>query len=180
MDLQTELESTLEDKGGLNRSLSITIPVETVDEQINNRLQSLTKSAKINGFRPGKIPLKVIRNRFLSQVEAEVAGELIQNNFYRVVMDKELKPAGNPEIDGGVTNEMPHKAKISLTMREFKYRNGLSSENLRSEIQQHLSGKYPGVFISVEKDAKGPAVGYPVNIEISGRDYQKLIITAQE
>ncbi|MBL6692847.1 MAG: efflux RND transporter permease subunit [Flavobacteriaceae bacterium] len=88
--------------------------------------------------------------------------------------------AGNPEIDGGVTNEMPHKAKISLTMREFKYRNGLSSENLRSEIQQHLSGKYPGVFISVEKDAKGPAVGYPVNIEISGRDFQKLIKTAQE
>ena len=88
--------------------------------------------------------------------------------------------AGNPEIDGGVTNEMPHKAKISLTMREFKFRNGLSSENLRSEIQQFLSGKYPGVFISVEKDANGPPVGYPVNIEISGRDYEKLILTAQK
>ncbi len=88
--------------------------------------------------------------------------------------------AGNPEIDGGVTNEMPHKAKISLTMREFKFRNGLSSENLRSEIQQFLSGKYPGVAISVEKDANGPPVGYPVNIEISGRDYEKLILTAQK
>ena len=88
--------------------------------------------------------------------------------------------AGNPEIDGGVTNEMPHKAKISLTMREFKFRNGLSSENLRSEIQQFLSGKYPGVSISVEKDANGPPVGYPVNIEISGRDYEKLILTAQK
>ena len=88
--------------------------------------------------------------------------------------------AGNPEIDGGVTNEMPHKAKISLTMREFKFRKGLSSENLRSEIQQFLSGKYPGVSISVEKDANGPPVGYPVNIEISGRDYEKLILTAQK
>ncbi|MEK9604245.1 MAG: efflux RND transporter permease subunit [Flavobacteriaceae bacterium] len=87
--------------------------------------------------------------------------------------------AGNPEMDGGVTNEMPHKAKISLTMREFKFRNGLSSESLRSEIQQFLSGRYPGVFISVEKDANGPPVGYPVNIEISGRDYEKLIQTAQ-
>jgi len=87
--------------------------------------------------------------------------------------------AGNPEIDGGVTNEMPHKAKISLTMREFKFRNGLSSEGLRSEIQQYLSGKYPGLSVSVEKDAKGPPVGYPVNIEISGRDYRKLIQTAQ-
>ena len=87
--------------------------------------------------------------------------------------------AGNPEIDGGVTNEMPHKAKISLTMREFKFRNGLSSETLRSEIQQSLSGKYPGVSISVEKDANGPPVGYPVNIEITGREYGDLILTAQ-
>ena len=88
--------------------------------------------------------------------------------------------AGNPEIDGGVTNEMPHKGKITLTMREFKYRNGLSSEILRSEIQKELKGKYPGVAISVEKDANGPPVGYPINIEISGRNYEKLIKTAKE
>ena len=88
--------------------------------------------------------------------------------------------AGNPEIDGGVTNEMPHKGKITLTMREFKFRNGLSSENLRSEIQKELKGKYPGVSISVEKDANGPPVGYPINIEISGRNYEKLIETAKQ
>jgi len=99
LDVQTELESTLENKGGLSRSLRITIPAETVDEQINSRLQSLSHTTKINGFRPGKIPLKVIRNRFLTQVEQEVAGELIQTNFYRAVMDNDLKPAGNPEID---------------------------------------------------------------------------------
>jgi multidrug efflux pump subunit AcrB len=88
--------------------------------------------------------------------------------------------AGNPEIDGGVTNEMPHKGKITLTMREFKYRNGLSSEILRSEIQKELKGKYPGIAISVEKDANGPPVGYPINIEISGRNYDKLIETAKQ
>ena len=75
---------------------------------------------------------------------------------------------------------MPHKGKITLTMREFKYRNGLSSESLRSEIQKELKGKYPGVAISVEKDANGPPVGYPVNIEISGKDYEQLIQTAME
>ena len=88
--------------------------------------------------------------------------------------------AGNPEIDGGVTNEMPHKGKITLTMREFKYRNGLSSEILRSEIQKELKGKYPGIAVSVEKDANGPPVGYPINIEISGRNYDKLIETAKQ
>lgn len=99
MDVQTDVESTLEDKGGLSRSLHITIPVDTVDEQINSRLRSLAHTTKINGFRPGKIPLKVIRNRFLAQVEQEVAGELIQANFYRAVTDKDLKPAGTPDID---------------------------------------------------------------------------------
>jgi multidrug efflux pump len=88
--------------------------------------------------------------------------------------------AGNPETDNGVTNEMPHKAKITLTIREFKYRRGASSESLRSEIQRNLKGKYPGILISVEKDSKGPPVGYPVNIEVSGRDYEKLILNAKK
>ena len=50
---------------------------------------------------------------------------------------------------------MPHKAKITLTMREFKYRAGFSSETLREELQQALAGKFPGVAVSVEKDAAG-------------------------
>jgi multidrug efflux pump subunit AcrB len=88
--------------------------------------------------------------------------------------------AGNPETDNGVTNEMPHKAKITLTIREFKSRRGASSESLRSKIQRNLKGKYPGILISVEKDSKGPPVGYPINIEVSGRDYEKLIISSKK
>ena len=87
--------------------------------------------------------------------------------------------AGNTESDSGPSNEMPHKAKLVLSMREFKFREGLSSEKLRSEIQQKLKSKYPGLSISVEKDQTGPPVGYPINIEISGRDYDQLINTAE-
>ena len=127
-------------------------------------------------------------NTITEKVEADIFSVINQDKYldgnYNYLVENFLAQvgagAGNPEIDGGVTNEMPHKAKISLTMREFKFRNGLSSESLRSEIQQFLSGKYPGVSISVEKDATGPPVGYPVNIEISGRDYEKLIQSAQE
>ena len=127
-------------------------------------------------------------NTITEKVEADIFSVINQDKYldgnYNYLVENFLAQvgagAGNPEIDGGVTNEMPHKAKISLTMREFKFRNGLSSESLRSEIQQFLNGKYPGVSISVEKDATGPPVGYPVNIEISGRDYEKLIQSAQE
>jgi multidrug efflux pump subunit AcrB len=87
--------------------------------------------------------------------------------------------AGNPQTEGGSEAEMPHRGKITATMREFKFRRGFSSENLRREVQQQLAGKFAGVSISVEKDQAGPPLGYPINIEISGDDYASLIEAAE-
>ena len=64
-------------------------------------------------------------------------------------------------------------------MREFKLREGVSSEELRKDIQQQLDGKFPGVSISVEKDANGPPAGYPITIEITGKEYIELVETAK-
>ncbi|MFD1294832.1 efflux RND transporter permease subunit [Lutibacter holmesii] len=87
--------------------------------------------------------------------------------------------AGNPNTDGGSAAEMPHKGKITASMREYKYRKGQDSELLRQKVQTALVGIYPGVLISVEKDANGPPAGSPVNIEIEGKDYNELISTAE-
>ncbi|NNE03669.1 MAG: efflux RND transporter permease subunit [Eudoraea sp.] len=87
--------------------------------------------------------------------------------------------AGNPFTDGGSSAEMPHRGKLTLSMREFKYRNGINTENLRQDIQDALIGIYPGVAISVEKEAVGPPSGYPINIELEGKDYDELINTAE-
>ena len=83
--------------------------------------------------------------------------------------------AGNPQTEGGSEAEMPHRGKITATIREFKFRRGLSSENLRREIQQALAGTFAGVSISVEKDQAGPPLGYPINIEVTGDNYGDLI-----
>ena len=64
-----------------------------------------------------------------------------------------------------------------MTMREFKFRRGMSSEELRKEIQVELIEKFPGIAISVEKDSKD-LQRIPVNIEIYGEDYEQLIETA--
>ena len=88
--------------------------------------------------------------------------------------------AGNPEPGSGSQAEMPHRGKITATMREYKYRRGFSSEVLRSEVQQAFKGKFSGVSISVEKDANGPPVGYPINIELSGENYDELIRVAND
>ncbi|WP_010518739.1 efflux RND transporter permease subunit [Croceivirga radicis] len=87
--------------------------------------------------------------------------------------------AQNPFTEGGSSAEMPHRGKITLSMREFKYRNGLDTEELRLKIQDTLTGVYPGVTISVEKDAVGPPAGYPINLEIAGQNYDTLINTAE-
>ncbi|MBV1923712.1 MAG: efflux RND transporter permease subunit [Flavobacteriaceae bacterium] len=88
--------------------------------------------------------------------------------------------AGNPQTDGGSAAEMPHKGKITASMREYKYRQGEDSELMRQKVQEALVGIFPGVLISVEKDANGPPIGHPINIEIEGNDYNELIATAEE
>lgn len=87
--------------------------------------------------------------------------------------------AGNPQTDGGSTAEIPHKGKITASMREYKYRKGEDSEELRQKVQNALTGIYPGVLISVEKDQNGPPAGAPINIELEGEDYSELIATAE-
>ena len=88
--------------------------------------------------------------------------------------------AGNPQTDGGSAAEMPHRGKVTVSMREYKYRDGRDTEELRSEIQKELTGIYPGVAISVEKDANGPPAGYAISVELEGKDYDELISTAED
>ncbi|MDR5591562.1 efflux RND transporter permease subunit [Christiangramia sp. SM2212] len=88
--------------------------------------------------------------------------------------------AGNPQTDGGSAAEMPHKGKITASMREYKYRRGKDSEILRQKVQEELAGIYPGVLISVEKDQNGPPAGAPINIELEGDDYNELIAVAEQ
>ena len=88
--------------------------------------------------------------------------------------------AGNPQTDGGSAAEMPHKGKITATMREFKFRRGAESKELQAKVQEALKDVYPGVSISVEKDAVGPPAGYPISVQLEGKDYNELIKTAEE
>ncbi|GAA4233622.1 efflux RND transporter permease subunit [Postechiella marina] len=88
--------------------------------------------------------------------------------------------AGNPQTDGGSAAEMPHRSKITATMREYKFRDGADSNELLKKVQEDLKDIYPGIAISVEKDAVGPPAGYPINVELEGDDYAELITTAEK
>lgn len=125
-------------------------------------------------------------NEITKQIEKDVYKVLenyVDETDYNYMVDSSVsqvgRGAGNPQTDGGSSAEMPHKGKITVSLREFKYRRGKDSEELRKEVQAAVQG-YPGVLISVEKDANGPPVGYPVNIEVVGRNYDELIQTAEK
>lgn len=86
--------------------------------------------------------------------------------------------AGNPQTDAGQSNEMPHKGKITLSMREFQFRRGVKSSTVLSEVRNAVKG-FPGASIIVEKDAAGPPTGYPINIELKGEDYEEMLREAE-
>jgi len=87
--------------------------------------------------------------------------------------------AGNPQNNEGVANEMPHKGKVTLSMREFKLRRGVKSSKVLSEIRQAVQD-FSGVTITVEKDQAGPPQGYEINIEIKGDNYEDMLNEAQQ
>jgi trigger factor len=93
------MQISVETTQGLERRLTIKVPAESVESEVKNRLQRLAKTQRINGFRPGKVPVNVIKKRFGQAVRQEVAGEVMQNHFYQAVIQEKLNPAGMPTFD---------------------------------------------------------------------------------
>lgn len=93
------MEVTVEVTEGLERRMKVQVPAERIDEEVDARLKSLRGRAKIDGFRPGKVPLSVVRSKFGGQVRQEVLGEVLQSSFYEAVTQQELRPAGGPRIE---------------------------------------------------------------------------------
>jgi trigger factor len=93
------MQVSVESISKLERRMQVQVPAERVSQEIATRLKNLSRTARLNGFRPGKAPLTVIRRQFGPQVHREVIGELLQSSFAEAVTEKQLSPAGNPRIE---------------------------------------------------------------------------------
>lgn len=93
------MQVSVETGEGLERKLTVQVPAETIDAQVESRLQSMKGRVKVDGFRPGKVPFKVVKQRYETQVFQEVAGEVMQNSFRDAVTQENLKPASDPAIE---------------------------------------------------------------------------------
>ena len=93
------MQVSVESISKLERRMQVQVPAERVTQEIAARLKKLSRTARLNGFRPGKAPLTVIRQQFGVQVHREVIGELLQSSFAEAVTERQLSPAGNPRIE---------------------------------------------------------------------------------
>ena len=93
------MQVSVENTSALERRMSITVPAERIETQVNKRLQQTAQKAKIPGFRPGKVPMSVIRQRYEADARQEAVGDVIQSSFYEAVVEQKLNPAGAPSVE---------------------------------------------------------------------------------
>ena len=93
------MAANVETLGSLERRLSMSVPVDEVERQFGERLRKLARGMKMAGFRPGKVPLKLVAQQYGPQVRSEVIGDALQKRFSDAVKEANLKVAGNPRIE---------------------------------------------------------------------------------
>ena len=145
------MQVSVETTQGLERRLTISVPAETVDVEVKNRLRHIAKTQRINGFRPGKVPPSVIQKRYGKSVRQEVAGELMQRNFVDAIVAEKLNPAGRPNF----------VAKSNEDGKAFEF-------EATFEI-------YPVVEL---KDLEKITIEQPA-VEVSDKDLDEMFVTLQ-
>ena len=93
------MQVTVESTGALERKVRVELPVERIEKEVDSRLKSVGKTAKIKGFRPGKVPAKVVKQRYGKQIRKEVLADLMQKSYTDAVVQENLNPAGAPRIE---------------------------------------------------------------------------------
>ncbi|MAR93191.1 MAG: trigger factor [Pseudomonadales bacterium] len=93
------MQVSVETTSGLERRLTVGVPAEKIDTAVDAKLKDAAKRVRLDGFRPGKVPLREVRRRFGKSIREEVIGEVLSNSFYEAVTQESLNPAGYPAIE---------------------------------------------------------------------------------
>ena len=146
------MQVSVETTQGLERRLTISVPAETVDVEVKNRLRQVSKTQRIDGFRPGKVPPSVIQKRYGKSVRQEVAGEIMQRNFVDAIIAEKINPAGRPS---------------------FVAKSNEDGKPLEFEATFEI---YPEVEL---KDLEKIAVERP-DVEVTDKDLDEMFVTLQK
>lgn len=93
------MQVSIETTSGLERRLTVEVPAAEVEDAVSERIEKAAKTVRLNGFRPGRVPVRVVRQRFGSAIRQEVIGETLSRTFQDAVSREGVRPAGPPRID---------------------------------------------------------------------------------
>ena len=97
---QTEtLDVSVKGRKGLERQMTVRVPTDEIEQEVATRLKKVGRTARLKGFRPGKVPPKIVRQRFGGQIRNEVVSDVIRSSYARAVQQEQLNPAGGPQIE---------------------------------------------------------------------------------
>lgn len=113
------MQSNVENLGALERRLSVSVPHETIETEMENRLKRLARTAKIPGFRPGKVPLRIVQQQYGPQVREEVLGDMLQKSFSEAVREQKLRLAGPPRFEPKAAAESASEFEFSATFEVY-------------------------------------------------------------
>ncbi len=112
------MQVSVETTSGLERRVTIQVPAAQIDEAVEERLKQTAKSARINGFRRGKVPMSFVRRQYGNEVRAEVVSEVMRTKYVEAITQEKLNPAGFPEIDASV-NEAGKDLEFVATLEVY-------------------------------------------------------------
>jgi len=93
------MQVSVESSAGLERRMTVQLPAEQVDQALDRRFKEVARTVRMNGFRPGKVPLSVVKRQYGSRVRGEIYSELIRSSFGDAVRQQSLQVAGQPQIE---------------------------------------------------------------------------------
>ncbi|SDR85924.1 trigger factor [Pseudomonas oryzae] len=171
------MQVSVETTSALERRMTVGVPAERIETEVNKRLQQTARRAKIPGFRPGKVPMSVIRQRYEDSARQEALGDLIQATFYEAVVQEKLNPAGAPSVEPKVFEKgqaLEYVATFEV-FPEFQVAGfeSIAVERLQAEVSDadvdnmlEILRKQNTRFEAVEREAQN---GDQLNIDFVGK-----------
>ena len=171
------MQVSIEALEGLERRMTVQIPSERVSEAVEKKLKDLIKTVRIDGFRPGKVPLKVVQQKYGGHVRQEVIGDVIESSYQEALIQEKVRPAGMPSIDS-VSTEEKEDMSYTATFEVYPEVETLKLESIEVEKPKvEISDKdFDAMLQKLReqrkgwKETKGAAKkGFQVMVDFEGR-----------
>eukprot|EP00747_Dinoflagellata_sp_TGD_P128411 gnl/TRDRNA2_/TRDRNA2_174529_c0_seq3.p2 gnl/TRDRNA2_/TRDRNA2_174529_c0~~gnl/TRDRNA2_/TRDRNA2_174529_c0_seq3.p2 ORF type:complete len:116 (-),score=15.16 gnl/TRDRNA2_/TRDRNA2_174529_c0_seq3:22-369(-) len=112
------MQVSVETTSGLERRMTVGVPADKVDQAVENKLREAQKNIRLDGFRPGKVPLREVKRRFGAAVRNEVLADVMRESFLEAVEKENLQPAGLPGFEA-TRNEGGQDLEFVATFEVF-------------------------------------------------------------